>query len=72
MVIDAPVETVWKKVSDFNAIADWHPMVESVTSPEEGTRVLKIKGKGEIHVLISTNNKNVINKVMRLPTFYIV
>lgn len=48
MMIAAPVETVWKKVSDFNGIADWHPMVESVSSPEEGTRVLKIKGKGEI------------------------
>lgn len=48
VVIAAPIDKVWAKVSDFNGIADWHPMVESVTSPEEGTRVLKLKGKGEI------------------------
>jgi hypothetical protein len=45
IVISAPVEDVWKKVSDFGSIADWHPMVESATSPEEGTRVLTLKDK---------------------------
>ena len=26
-VIDAPIETVWKTVRDFNALPDWHPAI---------------------------------------------
>lgn len=45
IVIAAPIEDVWEQVSDFALIGDWHPMVESVTIPEEGTRVLTLKDK---------------------------
>lgn len=49
VVIEAPIEAVWEKVSDFNAIADWHPSVESsVPTDEQGTRVLAFKDKGTI------------------------
>ena len=24
-VIDAPIEQVWRRIRDFNALADWHP-----------------------------------------------
>ncbi|MTI63568.1 SRPBCC family protein [Methylophaga sp.] len=48
VVIAAPIDEVWQQVSDFGAIADWHPMVEKVEVPEAGTRVLTLKGKGNI------------------------
>jgi hypothetical protein len=48
VVISAPIDAVWNKVSDFGSIAEWHPMVESIDVPEEGTRVLTLKDKGNI------------------------
>lgn len=48
VVIAAPIDEVWQQVSHFAAIADWHPMVEKVEVPEEGTRVLTLKDKGNI------------------------
>jgi hypothetical protein len=48
VVISAPIDAVWNKVSDFSTIAEWHPMVENVDVPEEGTRVLTLKDKGNI------------------------
>jgi hypothetical protein len=48
VVISAPVDSVWNKVSDFGSIAEWHPMVDNVEVPEEGTRVLTLKDKGNI------------------------
>jgi hypothetical protein len=48
VVISAPVDAVWNKVSNFGSIAEWHPMVENVDVPEEGTRVLTLKDKGNI------------------------
>jgi hypothetical protein len=48
VVISAPIDAVWNKVSDFSTIAEWHPMVENVNVPEEGTRVLTLKDKGNI------------------------
>lgn len=48
VVISAPVDAVWNKVSNFGSIAEWHPMVENVDVPEEGTRVLTLKDKGKI------------------------
>lgn len=50
VVINAPVETVWKLVSDFGAIGGWHPDVKSVSATGEGPgaeRVLVLE-KGEI------------------------
>jgi carbon monoxide dehydrogenase subunit G len=35
-VINAPVEEVWKRIRDFNALADWHPGI--ATSEIEGGR----------------------------------
>jgi len=34
-VIDAPIETVWKIVRDFNGLATWHPAIAS-SEIEEG------------------------------------
>lgn len=48
VVISAPVEAVWDTVSDFDGIAEWHPSVASVATPEEGTRVLTLQDKGTI------------------------
>lgn len=48
VVISAPIDAVWNKVSDFSSIGEWHPMVENVDVPEEGTRVLTLKDKGNI------------------------
>lgn len=48
VVISAPIEAVWEIVSDFSAIADWHPMVAAVSQPDPDTRVLTLKDKGNI------------------------
>ena len=45
IVINAPIEVVWDKVSDFGNIAEWHPMVESATMLEERARELTLTGK---------------------------
>ena len=28
-VIDAPIDEVWAKIRDFNALPDWHPLIAS-------------------------------------------
>jgi uncharacterized protein YndB with AHSA1/START domain len=30
-VINAPIEKVWKRIRDFNALADWHPGIAKST-----------------------------------------
>ncbi|HEC74086.1 MAG TPA: SRPBCC family protein [Methylophaga aminisulfidivorans] len=56
VIIPAPVETVWKQVADFSAMADWHPDVVSEEVPEEGTRVLTLKNEGEITESLDEQN----------------
>ncbi len=34
-IINAPIETVWDRIKDFNGLASWHPMVQS-SRIEEG------------------------------------
>lgn len=48
VVISAPIDKVWDVVSDFGAIADWHPMVTAVSQPDPETRVLTLQDKGNI------------------------
>ena len=48
LVINAPLESVWAKVTDFSNIAEWHPMVVSATMEDEFTRVIEIKDKGKL------------------------
>jgi carbon monoxide dehydrogenase subunit G len=48
IVISAPVEAVWEQVADFSKMADWHPMVSTVTMTDDTTRVIEIKDKGKL------------------------
>ncbi|WP_297809637.1 SRPBCC family protein [uncultured Methylophaga sp.] len=66
VVISAPVDAVWNKVSDFSTIADWHPMVEKVEVPEEGTRILTLKDKGNITESLDDMNADAYSMSYRL------
>ncbi|MFQ6018444.1 MAG: SRPBCC family protein [Kiloniellaceae bacterium] len=46
-----PAETVWNVIGGFNALADWHPAVESSVLEKDGgstTRRLSLVGGGAI------------------------
>ena len=53
-VINAPIETVWNQIKDFNGLSEWHPMIQS-SRIEEGyangavgcIRELTLKDGGE-------------------------
>jgi len=36
-VINAPVDTVWQAIRDFNALPDWHPAIASSKVEDGGT-----------------------------------
>ena len=45
VTIDAPIDKVWAVVSDFGAIGDWHPLVKSVQTSDDGkSRTLTLQG----------------------------
>lgn len=47
--LPAPVTDVWKRIGGFNALPDWHPMVEKSELAEGGSiRKLTIPGAGTI------------------------
>jgi hypothetical protein len=47
--LPAPVTEVWKRIGGFNALPDWHPMVEKSELAEGGTvRKLTVPGGGTI------------------------
>ena len=54
-IINAPIETVWDRIKDFNGLSNWHPMIQS-SRIEEGfangvvgcIRELTLKDGGEI------------------------
>ncbi len=50
--INAPPDTVWSRVKDFNALQTWHPAVESSTTTDGNNvgsvRTLTLKGGGRI------------------------
>jgi hypothetical protein len=47
--LPAPVADVWKRIGGFNALPDWHPMVEKSELAEGGTvRTLTLPGGGKI------------------------
>ena len=53
-VVNAPIETVWNEIKDFNGLADWHPMIQSSRIEEGYTngvvgciRELTLKDSGE-------------------------
>jgi hypothetical protein len=52
ITIDAPVDTVWALVKDFDALAKWHPAVEASPADkgnaEGSVRQVKIKGGGAL------------------------
>ena len=56
--LPAPVTDVWKRIGGFNALPDWHPMVQKselakggmerkLTLPGGGTIVEKLEGKDD-------------------------
>src|SRR5690554_883183 len=47
IIINAPVETVWETVKNFEAIADWHPAVKSVEMQDDETRVVTLSRDGD-------------------------
>lgn len=47
IVINAPLETVWEMVKDFEAIGNWHPAVKSVEMKDGETRTLTLDAEGE-------------------------
>jgi carbon monoxide dehydrogenase subunit G len=47
--LPAPVTDVWKRIGGFNALPDWHPMVEKSELAEGGTvRTLTLPGGAKI------------------------
>ncbi|MCB1755374.1 MAG: SRPBCC family protein [Gammaproteobacteria bacterium] len=47
--LNVPAEEVWALIGKFNALADWHPAVETSTLSDDGTiRTLSLAGGGEI------------------------
>lgn len=47
--LDVPAEKVWELIGSFNALADWHPAVESCELSDGGNiRTLRIAGGGEV------------------------
>lgn len=42
IVINAPLETVWEMVKDFEAIGNWHPEVKKVEMQDAETRVVTL------------------------------
>lgn len=47
IVIDAPIETVWETVKNFETIADWHPAVKSVEMQDAETRIITLNRDGD-------------------------
>ena len=50
-VIDAPAETVWKTISEFCSIGQWHPAIEKCEPGKKDgkeMRTLSLKGGGTI------------------------
>jgi hypothetical protein len=52
ITIDAPADTVWKKVREFNALKDWHPAVADSAADkgnaEGSVRTVKLKSGGTL------------------------
>ncbi|HUN94168.1 MAG TPA: SRPBCC family protein [Burkholderiaceae bacterium] len=52
VAINAPVDAVWEKVKNFDALQTWHPAVESSTTTDGNNvgslRTLKLKDGGQI------------------------
>ena len=48
IIIAASVDKVWKIISDFSHIDQWHPLVTSVDSIDEQTRIIHIAEKGNL------------------------
>jgi hypothetical protein len=47
--LPAPVTEIWKRIGGFNALPDWHPMVEKSELAEGGTmRKLTLPGGAKI------------------------
>jgi hypothetical protein len=57
--LPAPVTDVWKRIGGFNALPDWHPMVEKSELAEGGsTRKLTIPGAGTITERLENHDDN--------------
>ena len=48
IIIEASVESVWNRISDFSHIDQWHPLVTSVDIVDEQTRIIHIAEKGKL------------------------
>jgi hypothetical protein len=52
ITIDAPAESVWARIKNFDALQDWHPAVEASPADkgnaEGSVRQLKLKGGGAL------------------------
>jgi hypothetical protein len=57
--LPAPVNEVWKRIGGFNALPDWHPMVEKSELAEGGSvRKLSIPGAGTITERLENHDDN--------------
>ena len=57
--LPAPVTDVWKRIGGFNALPDWHPMVEKSELAEGGNiRKLTIPGAGTITERLEEQDDN--------------
>ena len=61
-VIESPVEKVWEKIRDFNALPDWHPVIERsrIEDDRSGDSV------GCIRNFYLTNGGNIREKLLAL------
>lgn len=48
--IDASPEKVWEVVKDFSALEKWHPAIASTEMLDDKTRLLTLKGDGNVTI----------------------
>ena len=56
--LPAPVDEVWKRIGDFNALCDWHPAVDK--SEVDG------KGEGSVRKLTLVGGGTIVERLERL------
>ncbi|WP_225768278.1 SRPBCC family protein [Inquilinus sp. Marseille-Q2685] len=76
-VINAPVETVWQAIRDFNALPDWHPAIASSKVEDGGSpdrigcvRSMELAGGGTVRerlLTLSDSEHSVTYAILAAP-----
>lgn len=60
LIINAPIEKVWDKLTDIKKWPEWHPEIESISlkgNVEEGTQFIKVQNGTKINATIQLLEK---------------